>query len=75
MDCGTALGSRHSLMWRRLLTTQEGRAQPRTWEAPAAFISPQGICSSSPPLLSAEKLATGHALLPHRWLGIHQDCA
>lgn len=68
-------------MWRRLLTTQEGRAQSRTWEAAFGAAQsnllylPLGQLLFQSSLLSAEKLTTGHALLPHRWLGIHQDCA
>lgn len=72
------VGSRPSLMWNGLLTTQEGWVQPRTLEVPAAF----GAAQSNPlffchviTAFCTEKLTTLHVLLPHGWMGNHQHCA
>ena len=76
------VGSGPSLMWNRLLTTHEGRAQLGTVEEPAASGAAQSNRLSSVPFPSllfhvitascTEKLTPGHALLPPRWTGIHQ---
>lgn len=77
------VGSGPSLMWNRFPTTREGQAQLETMGAPAAsgaawsnrlplFLFPRQLLFHGITASCTEKLTTGHAPLPHRWMGIHQ---